>query len=83
MKTRLSIFSTGFLQVALVSAQTYMVARAAFVGVLIVGFLISLVWSVNVKKVAFGGWFDRIVYSSGAGLGAVVGMSVAMLFAKH
>jgi len=80
---QLTLFGTGFLQVALVSAQTYMVARAVWIGVLIVGFGISLVWSINVRKVAFGGWVDRIIYSSGAGVGALFGMLVAMWFAGH
>lgn len=79
---KILLFLTGFLQVALVSAQTYMIARAQILGVLIVGFLISLVWSVNVKKVAFGGWVDRIIYSSGAGVGAVTGLYIAMLISK-
>ena len=79
---RLSIFLTGFIQVALVSAQTYMVARSIYQGVFIIGFLISLVWSVNVKKIAFGGWGDRLVYSTGAGVGAVVGLVVAVALAR-
>jgi hypothetical protein len=77
-RSRLSLFATGFIQVALVSGQTCMIARAQFLGVLIVGFLISLVWSVNVKRVAFGGWTDRILYASGAGVGAVAGMWIAL-----
>lgn len=80
---QLTLFGTGFLQVALVSAQTYMIARSVWIGVLIVGFGISLVWSVNVRKVAFGGWVDRIIYSSGAGVGALFGMLVAMWFAGN
>jgi hypothetical protein len=79
---RASIFLTGFIQVALVSAQTHMVARSIYQGVFIIGFLISLVWSVNVKKIAFGGWIDRIVYSVGAGVGAVVGLCVAVAVAR-
>ncbi len=82
-KARLSIFGTGFLQVSLVSAQTFMIARSAFTGVFIVGFLISLVWSINVKKIAFGGWADRLIYSSGAGIGAVVGLLIAILVAGN
>ena len=82
MKLKLSLFLTGFLQVSLVSAQTYMIAKVIIAGVLIVGFLISLVWSVNVKQIAFGGWSDRIIYSSGAAIGAVFGLYIAMVLTK-
>lgn len=78
--TRFSVFGTGFLQVFPISAQTYVISRDQLVGVFLIGFLISIVWSVNVKKIALSGWFDRIVYSSGAAPGAVSGVYVAARF---
>jgi hypothetical protein len=43
----------------------------------VVGFGISLTWTWNVKRVAFGNNWDRIIYSSGAALGTFTGMVVA------
>jgi hypothetical protein len=45
-------------------------------GIAVVGFLISFIWSFNVKKIAFGGMADRVVYSMGASAGAVCGLMV-------
>lgn len=77
--TRLTLFLTGFIQVALVAANTYLIAHGRVISVLIVGTAISLVWTVNVRRVAFGGWWDRVAYSIGAGVGSVVGMCAAKL----
>jgi hypothetical protein len=76
---RVYLFLTGFLQVSLVSAQTWLISKDVFAGVFTVGFFISLVWSYNVKKIAFGGWWDRVAYAVGAGVGGVVGLSVVRM----
>lgn len=73
------LFFTGFLQVSLVTAQTWMVANNVLCGVFGVGFIVSLVWTVNVKKIALGNWFDRFIYSFGAGAGAILGLVIAKL----
>lgn len=57
---------TGFVQVYFVSVNTYFLAHEIYAGVLIAAFIISLVWSFNVKKVAFGTWPDRLMYAGGA-----------------
>lgn len=75
-----SLFSTGFLQVVLVAINTYQIANNKLLGALVVGFLISFVWSLNVKRVAFGSTIDRIVYASGAGIGSAAGLLVANAF---
>jgi hypothetical protein len=74
------LFGTGFLQVSLITAQTWMVSHAALSGMIIVSFLISFVWTINVKRVAFGGWVDRFIYSAGASAGALCGILIAMHF---
>lgn len=78
---KLIIISTGFLQVSLVAANTWMISNNVVYGIFIVSFLISLVWSINVKKIAFGSWLDRALYSFGAGSGALFGVYVAKLIA--
>lgn len=74
MKT---LFFTAWLQVFLVALNTWQVANGRWIGALVVGFGISLTWSFNVRRVAFSGWRDRIVYSTGAALGTVTGIGMA------
>lgn len=79
---RVSLFGTGFIQVFLVSVQTYFITTIFLPGVLVVGFLISYVWTFNVKKVAFGNKSDRVVYASGAAVGAFFGVISGMVVKK-
>lgn len=72
--SRFSLFSTGFIQVYFVAVNTYFIANEMYLGVLIAAFMISLIWSFNVKKVAFGSTTDRVVYAFGATLGSLVGL---------
>lgn len=82
MKSKLILFFTGFLQVSLVSAQTFFIASRCIIGIVVCGFAISFVWTINVKRVAFGGWIDRIIYASGASSGAIVGFILADLVTR-
>ena len=75
---RIKLFTTGFTQVFLVVLNTYFITREFLFGILACGFLISFVWSHNVKKVAFGSELDRIIYS----LGAMTGSILAFYFGK-
>jgi len=68
------LFTTGFVQVYFVAVNTYFIANELYLGVLIAAFMISLIWSFNVKKIAFGSTVDRVVYSSGATFGSLVGL---------
>lgn len=69
----LQLALTGFVQVFFVSVNTYFIARDFEAGILIAAFLISYIWSINVKKVAFGTQGDRISYATGAALGSYAG----------
>jgi hypothetical protein len=71
---RLKLFSTGFIQVFFVAVNTYFISRQFFLGVFICGFIISLIWSWNVKKIAFGTFKDRLSYALGAGFGSLMGL---------
>nr|DAJ36378.1 MAG TPA: hypothetical protein [Bacteriophage sp.] len=75
---KIKLFTTGFSQVFLVVLNTYFITREFLLGILACGFLISFVWSHNVKKVAFGSEWDRIIYS----LGAMTGSILAFYFGK-
>ena len=73
----IKLLIAGFAQVFLVTVQTYLISKVFYPGVFIIGFLISFVWSWNVKKVAFGTISDRIAYSLGAAIGALVGLYIS------
>lgn len=72
-----SLFLTGFIQVLLVSLNVWQVSHGRLIAATVTGFLISLVWTFNVKKVAFGNHGDRITYASGAAIGTLAGMLIA------
>lgn len=78
-KDRLLLLATAYFQVLFVGANTVFLASGKFEHSLITGFLISLLWTLNVKRVAFGGWTDRLIYATGAGFGTVSGMTIAQL----
>lgn len=77
LKDRAKLFGTGFLQVIFVAANTVFISRYALIGNVITAFMISLIWTFNVKRVAFGDTIDRYFYATGAALGSVVGTVIA------
>jgi len=78
-KKDLKLFGTAFLQVFLVSANTYFISRVAWIGIAICGFFISYLWTINVQRVTFGNIIDRIVYASGAMFGGLLGVYVSKM----
>lgn len=74
---RLSLTMTGFVQVVCISANTVAIAAGHLWAVAVLGFLISYIWSHNVRKVAFGDELDRVAYSAGACAGSIIGMVAA------
>ena len=67
------LFLTSFTQVALVAMNVNFIANGYIIPMLLTGFGISFVWTLNVKKVAFGTLNDRLIYSLGAMVGTGVG----------
>jgi len=63
------LFITAFLQVAMVSANTYFISRLAWIGIAACGFGISYLWTVNVRKISASTTRERLAYASGAMLG--------------
>ena len=80
METRIKLFIVAFFHVALISANTYFIAQVLYPAIFICSFLISIVWSWNVKKISTGNFKDRTLYSIGASLGGVVGVVISKLF---
>lgn len=79
MSTKLQVFIAGFIQVVLVSVNTWQLAHEKFLGAFIVGFCISMVWAINIKKVVLGNRVDKIFYAFGAGLGSMMGIFISKL----
>lgn len=70
----ISLFLTAFIQVYFVAVNTYFIAKEIYIGVWVAAFMINIIWSFNIKKMAFGSLIDRITYAVGATLGSVVGL---------
>lgn len=74
-----SLFLTAYLQVLLVAVNTYQISHAHYVGAIFVGFLISWVWTGNVKRISISTRLERVVYCTGAALGTVSGLGLTQL----
>ena len=79
---KIKLFITGFVQVFFVAINTYFLSKEFYLGVFVCGVIISLIWSWNVKKIAFGSTKDRIIYSLGAGFGSLIGLITSVIFFK-
>jgi len=79
MSKKLALFLTAMLQVTFVSMSTVFISRGNVLGMMAAGFMISFIWTINVKKIAFGDWKDRILYASGAMVGTVLGYFLGSL----
>jgi len=72
----MKLFTTAFIQVSLVSFNTYLIANDLIIGIFFASFCISYVWSSNVKKISVSNNLERIIYSLGAAFGGVFGYFV-------
>jgi hypothetical protein len=72
-----NLFMTGFLQVFLVAMNTVFVSSGHIIPMFVTGLGISLVWSWNIKKIAFSTIKERLKYSFGAATGTVLGWFLA------
>lgn len=73
----MKLLTTGFLQVFFVAVNTFFISKGYAIGVFTCGFLISFIWSYNVKKVSIGTMKERLQYSFGAGIGSLAGMLIS------
>ena len=82
MKSHILNFATGATQVSLVVSNTWQIANEKYIGAIIVGFLISLVWTFNVRAAAFGTIKQRLTYCAGAATGTALGLISTQLIYK-
>jgi hypothetical protein len=73
------LFITAYLQVALVSANTYFISRIAWLGIAICGFGISYIWTINVKQISISTLKERMAYALGAMLGGLTGVALSRI----
>lgn len=70
-----ALFARGWLQVALVSANTYQVAHERYLGAFVIGFAISAVWWFNAGSSGKSReWQDGPWYALGAATGTISGL---------
>jgi hypothetical protein len=72
-------FFQSFLQIGLVSISTILITKHLYFGIFIVGSLISFLWTYNVSRIAVSTMKQKIIYSLGAGTGAVCGVLITQL----
>lgn len=75
--SRMRLAGMAYGQVIFVAFNTVAIARYELLANFITALLISLVWTFNVKRVAFGEAADRWFYAVGAAFGSVSGTIAA------
>jgi len=75
--TNLKLFLAAFVQIGLVAVNVFQIANQHYVGAFIVSFGISLLWTFNVKRIAFSNIKNRIIYSLGAAFGTLTGVIIS------
>jgi hypothetical protein len=78
-KERVKLVLTGAIQVYFIAVNTYFLSKEIYLGVIIAAFMISMVWSHNIKKIAFGTLTDRVLYSLGATIGSAAGLATSKI----
>lgn len=82
IKDKLILFLTAFLQVTFVAMSSVSIIHGQLIMIGITGFAISYIWTLNVKKVAFGNHRDRFIYAFGAMLGTYFGYFLSSYLIK-
>jgi len=77
MNNKYILFFTAFVQVFFVSINVYFLSRNIYLGSFISSFLINIIWSFNIKKIAFSSIHERIIYALGASLGCISGLYIS------
>jgi hypothetical protein len=76
-KAKWVLFLTAMMQVTFVAMNVTFIAHGEIIPMLLTGFMISLIWTLNVKRVALGNWLDRITYANGAMFGTGLGYIIS------
>jgi hypothetical protein len=77
-----SIFLSSLLQIFFVSINTILISREMIIQAGVCGFLLSLVWTFNIKRIGIASWGERISYCLGAGIGTSSGILFIKMIGK-
>jgi hypothetical protein len=75
----MKIFFQSFFQIGLVSISTILITKHLYFGIFVVSFLITLLWTFNVSRIAVSTIKQKLIYSLGAGTGAVCGVLLTQI----
>ena len=81
-KASIVLFITAFCQVFFVCMNVVFISSDMIIPMLVTGFMISLIWTLNVKRIAIGTWIDRFSYATGAMIGGGIGYWVSTSLTK-
>lgn len=73
-KHLVSIFFSSLLQIFFVSVNTILISKEMIIQAGVCGFLLSLVWTFNIRRIGLASWGERISYCLGAGIGTSGGI---------
>lgn len=82
IKDKLQLFGTAFLQVTFVAMSSVSIIHGHLLMIGVTGFAISYIWTLNVKRVAFGTNRDRFIYATGAMCGTYFGYFLSHVLIK-
>ncbi|MBN1987859.1 MAG: hypothetical protein JW783_00495 [Bacteroidales bacterium] len=71
------LFAGGFIQVLLVSANTYFISQLSWLGIATTSFFVSYTWTMNVIRIKTGSISEKIAYSTGATIGGLIGVMLS------
>lgn len=74
---RMILFFAAFLQVMFVTMNVHFISRGSVLPMMVTSFLVSIVWTLNVKLVAIGSMTDRTYYAAGAMFGTGLGYYIS------
>jgi hypothetical protein len=82
MTGRIRNFYMALLFVFPISVSTWCVSHGNFVGVFLSGFVISYIWTCNVKRIGMADRLDQVIYALGGATGAAAGLAFSMTFLR-
>ena len=74
------LFILAWVQVSLISLNTWQIANHKIIGSIVVGFLISLVWTFNVQDISKSDLGAKFMYAGGAMTGTATGLALSIIF---
>lgn len=77
MKHRIILFLAAFLQVMFVTMNVHFISRGLVFPMMVTSFVVSLVWTLNVKLISIGSMTDRTFYAAGAMSGTGLGYFIS------